>query len=428
MDIINQLAEIEPGGRLDEVRNLRPKAKQNAQATFTALLEPEDTGAFSYAERYAVAAFVAGLFQVPAAAEFYLDLLGDAAADDIVAAVRQATDRGATRGPAHDAGFVTFQDIDGADARLSAAFDFAHLLVFHPQDARPAALGHLEEAGWDADGIVSLAQLIAFLAFQVRVVHGLRVLGGKGDPAGNTAGANEAANVTEVESAGADSTSPGWHVAGDVIVPEVHAPEGFVNHSLGWKPWIPAVAKEDMTPQQIDALIKPERVDSEYFRLLARAPEALRARTETDLDIFYNTDGGMARAERELAATVVSRLNGCAYCASVHQARCVDEGGDREVVDRLLDEGVDTDLGSDYWSAIRNAAVALTRTPSEFTAKHIDAVRAAAPGAAAVSPGTESAGHADAVVIDLINCSSFFNWANRLMLTLGEPDVPRRFR
>ena len=72
--------------------------------------------------------------------------------------------------------------------------------------------------------------------------------------------------------------------------------------------------------------------------------------------------------------------------------------------------------------------MALTRTPSEFTAKHIDAVRAAAPGAAAVSPGTESAGHADAVVIDLINCSSFFNWANRLMLTLGEPDVPRRFR
>ena len=57
-----------------------------------------------------------------------------------------------------------------------------------------------------------------------------------------------------------------------------------------------------MTPQQIDALIKPERVDSEYFRLLARDPEALRARTETDLDIFYNTDGGLGRAERELAA------------------------------------------------------------------------------------------------------------------------------
>ncbi|MEI4856053.1 carboxymuconolactone decarboxylase family protein, partial [Klebsiella pneumoniae] len=75
---------------------------------------------------------------------------------------------------------------------------------------------------------------------------------------------------------------------------------------------------------------------------------------------FYNTDGGLGRAERELAATVVSRLNGCEYCASVHQQRSKEEGGDAAAIDRLLEEGVDADLGSEQWAAIRDAALALT--------------------------------------------------------------------
>ncbi|RIJ53636.1 alkylhydroperoxidase domain protein, partial [Clavibacter phaseoli] len=30
----------------------------------------------------------------------------------------------------------------------------------------------------------------------------------------------------------------------------------------------------------------------------------------------------------------------------------------------------------------------------------------------------------DAAVVDVINGAAFFNWANRLMLSLGEPEVP----
>ena len=111
---------------------------------------------------------------------------------------------------------------------------------------------------------------------------------------------------------------------------------------------------------------------------------------------------------------MVSRLNGCEYCASVHQQRYVDEGGDRETIDRLLDDGVDIDLGRADWAAIRDAAMAISRTPLEFGAEHVDALRAA--------------GLDDQAVLDVIYSSSFFNWANRLMLTLGTPDVPRRFR
>lgn len=111
---------------------------------------------------------------------------------------------------------------------------------------------------------------------------------------------------------------------------------------------------------------------------------------------------------------MASRLNGCEYCASVHQGRSKEEGGDAEAIDKLLDEGVSADLASEPWNAIRDAAVALTRTPYEFGAPHVDALRAA--------------GLDDLAVLDAVNSSAFFNWANRLMLTLGAPDVPKRYR
>lgn len=395
-DIIDLLAETPAD--LADLRRRRPEAVENAQRSFAALFEPTNPTlieALPVSTRYAVAAFVAGISGAQRAAEFYADLLADED-EALVAMVEDAVRAGVSAGPYAGGDFVTFGD----DA-LAAAFDFAHLLTFHPKDASPAAIGHLQEAGYNEDAIVSLGQLISFVAFQLRVVHGVQVLAGTGE-------------ALEVVDKRAGSPDPGWAPTAATLQPEVVAPEKFVNHSLGWKPWVAPLEESEFTDEQRDALIKPERIGMEYFRLLARDPQALKARTLTDLDIFYNTEGGLGRAERELAATVASRLNGCEYCASVHQARSKEEGGDAEAIDRLLDEGVEADLGSNEWDAIRHAAVALTRTPFAFGAEHVEALR--------------KVGLDDLAIIDVINSSAFFNWANRLMLTLGAPDVPKRYR
>ncbi|WJY67397.1 alkylhydroperoxidase domain protein [Corynebacterium auris] len=386
------------------LRQRRPDATANAEASFRALLEPAEPGDFPQAWRLAVAAFVAGISGSPRAREFYRELLEEEAEGDegaLTSGVDKAIERGASTGPYAGGGFVTFDPADGLGDALAAAFDVAHLFTFHPKDASPEAIGHLQKAGWSDDAIVSFAQLVAFVAFQLRVAHGVAVLAGNPAP---VAGATRAQGVDE----------PGWEPGPRTLLPQVVAPEGFVAHSLGWKPWLADLPKEQFTQRHRDALIKPERIGSEYFRLLARDPEALKARTLTDLDIFYNTSGGLGRAERELAATVVSRLNGCAYCASVHQARAKEEGGDAAAIDRLLADGVGADLGSPLWHAIRDAAVALTATPAEFSASHVERLR--------------EAGLDELSIIDVINSASFFNWANRLMLGLGEPDVPKRFR
>jgi alkylhydroperoxidase domain protein len=192
-----------------------------------------------------------------------------------------------------------------------------------------------------------------------------------------------------------------------VLSPTNHAePVVFTRDQLDWLPWLSPLAETELTQRHMTALVDAARAKSPYFRLLARDPEVLEARTRTDKDIFYNPDAGLPRAERELAAAATSRFNGCIYCASVHARFAATYSRRSEDVDRLLALGVGADLDR-RWNAIVAASVALTSTPIAFGVQHVDALRAA--------------GLDDASIVDVINAASFFNWANRLMLSLGEP-------
>ena len=191
------------------------------------------------------------------------------------------------------------------------------------------------------------------------------------------------------------------------LTPPPHVePVVFTRDLLEWLPWIEPLAEAALTPRHMTALIDAPRAKSPYFRLLARDPDILEARTRTDKDIFYNPDAGLPRAERELAAAATSRLNGCIYCASVHARHAAVYSKRVDDVQRLLDEGVSAHL-DERWNAIVAASVALTETPISFGAKHVDALR--------------DCGLDDEAIVDVINAASFFNWANRLMLSLGEP-------
>ena len=183
-------------------------------------------------------------------------------------------------------------------------------------------------------------------------------------------------------------------------------PAVFTRDMLDWLPWLEPVAAGEMSERQLASLVDAARVKSDYFRLLARDPDVLEARTRTDKDIFYNPDAGLPRAERELAAAATSRLNGCIYCASVHARFAATYSKRADDVDRLLAEGVKADL-DERWNAIVAASVALTAIPITFGPGHVERLR--------------KAGLGELALVDLINSASFFNWANRLMLSLGEP-------
>jgi alkylhydroperoxidase domain protein len=191
--------------------------------------------------------------------------------------------------------------------------------------------------------------------------------------------------------------------------PDNKEPTAFTQKELEWLPWLDPLPEADFTDRHRAALVDAARIKSPYFRLLARDPDILEARTRTDKDIFYNVADGLPRAERELAAATASRVNGCIYCASVHSRFATTYSKRGEDVQRLLDQGVGVKLDP-RWDAVVAASAAITATPSTFGATHVAALRAA--------------GLDDAEIVDVINAASLFNWANRLMLSLGEPAGP----
>ncbi|WP_375460206.1 CMD domain protein [uncultured Enterovirga sp.] len=190
-DVIDRLVGIEPGSHLDTIRTTRPQTRDNAQASFDALFRPVETGDVSLEERCALALFVSGLHGSEPAGAFYAGLLeADPEKGGLVDKVRSEIRLAAAEGPAghYPEGPLRPESTDGptyrvgADrrtglgARLSAAFDHAHMLVYRPREAAPEALQVLLQAGWTTTGIVTISQIVAFLAFQLRVVSGLRAL------------------------------------------------------------------------------------------------------------------------------------------------------------------------------------------------------------------------------------------------------------
>jgi len=187
--VIDQLTGITPGSALDRLRAQREQARTQAQQSYLALFAPIEpiAGHFDIADRFAVAAFVAGLHKQPDVARFYAESLEG---KGVAKAIEAEVARGAAQGPygRYPEGPLSAEDeagpvyaVDDAHRkvlgdRLSAGLAHAHLLAFHPRDASPAALQALLDAGWRTTEIVTLSQLVAFLAFQIRVVIGLRAL------------------------------------------------------------------------------------------------------------------------------------------------------------------------------------------------------------------------------------------------------------
>lgn len=189
-DLIDSLVGIAPGSSLDAVRARRPAAREHAQASYQVLLLPASPGDVSYAERFAVAAYVVGLHRAEASQAHYQAGLVEHGGAALAGAVAKAVAETQAEGPKghYPAGPLSAEDTaapafalsapvaEALGPKLAAGFVHVHFLVFHPRDAAAERFEPLHAAGWSTDGIVTLSQLVSFLAFQIRVVAGLRVL------------------------------------------------------------------------------------------------------------------------------------------------------------------------------------------------------------------------------------------------------------
>lgn len=185
---------------------------------------------------------------------------------------------------------------------------------------------------------------------------------------------------------------------------------GFTNESLDWDAWLDVVELDKATPEQVAVLEEshPKAKTSDYYLFLVHQPEILRQRSAAFNAIMY-APGGMPRAERELSTTVVSRINGCVYCASVHAQR-FEQLAKRNDVIREVFEDPRTAGTTAREKAISRFSIALTEKPGDVRPEQLQALR--------------DVGLKDAEILDLIHSIAIFAWANRLMLNLGEPVFP----
>ena len=186
----------------------------------------------------------------------------------------------------------------------------------------------------------------------------------------------------------------------------------FTHGELQWQPWITPVDLDTATAEQLTALkVTPSnRAVGAYSLVLAHDPEALSERSPLYNGIMFGAKG-LPRADRELGAVAASRVNGCAYCASVHALRFTQLSKQPEVMERIQADGVDAAL-EPRLKAILDYSAKLTRDPAAITAADAAPLR--------------TQGLSDMDILDLTHAVAMFAWANRLMQTLGEATTPAR--
>ncbi|MGW4733028.1 peroxidase-related enzyme [Streptomyces shenzhenensis] len=349
----------------------RPAVGTHADAAGTALLRPARPGRLSPVLRAEAAALAAELAGQPA----------------LAAAYRHRASRTADGAHEPDPG------------RAAAVRAYTRSVTLAPAHAGQAELAELERAGLTAADIVALAQIVAFVSYEARVASGLALLDGA--PAADTA---LAARVLARSAPAEPAAHRTEQDAGPV---EQH----FTLDTLTWVPWIEPVPADALDAGQravIDAHATLS-TDSPYYRTLLHDPAALDHRTHVYNALMYGR-GGLPRPERELITLLVSRINGCVYCASVHGRKFAQLGRDPETARRVLDEGTAALDGDPRRAALGRFTERQTATPPAATADDVAALRAA--------------GIDGTALLDVVHCVALFGWANRLMQVLGAPAVP----
>lgn len=298
-----------------------------------------------------------------------------------------------------------------AEPMLAALMAYVDTVSVSPALATVEDQQTLASAGADPDLVVLIGQLVAFESYLIRLVAGLSAL---------DAGAAATTPLPDL-----DRVPHSRGRAGDrspLTTTGRSRPTAFTREFLDWEPWLPAPAEDELTPEQIESFASKATTGSVYFRLIARTPGITLARSTLDNAVFTSKEG-LEKGERELAAAVSSKVNDCVYCASVHARKAVQRTRRDEDVDRMLAVELDRDADwvasdvtalaagqDDRWTVLIETAARLAALVPAFAAEDAERLR--------------GIGLTDLEMVDHIASTAFFGWANRLMLTLGEPYWP----
>lgn len=164
VDVLDDLLGLTSGTHLHRVRHAREKVLAATQGSHEQFFDPQLENNLALSERLLVAYYASRLTPNQVLVDHYLQQLQ---ALDVAPALIAAIDSGA------------MERLE--NSRLQAILVFTRTLIERPVEGDQQALHVLQDAGLSTAEIVVLAQLIAFLSYQVRLAAGLGALLAAGD-------------------------------------------------------------------------------------------------------------------------------------------------------------------------------------------------------------------------------------------------------
>lgn len=253
-----------------------------------------------------------------------------------------------------------------------AALAFATTMAREPAILRRQDIDDLRSAGLEPAQIVTIAQVIGFSAFEVRLEALARAL--DRDP-------EQPLPEEDLTPAPQDLPHPRTRFA-----------------MRGWTGWLPLGGRDEDFP------VKDNQKPNDYYRVLVHDQEALTHRTAL-YDALLRGDGESSVEQREMAALAVSLSTPCDFCASVHGRRHFLAGRDpRSSVE--LDHGGPQAVSDPVQRAIARFGPALGAVEPDVPVRPVQLLRAH--------------GLSDRAIAEIGAVAAMFAWANRLMTGLGQ--------
>ena len=148
----------------------------------------------------------------------------------------------------------------------------------------------------------------------------------------------------------------------------------------------------------------------DFLRLHSLAPQAIVPLAQLHRAVAYGP-GELTRVQRELIATVVSAINGCALCQALHSRLLLHRTRDEKLVAQVLSDFRSAPLPATDRALLAYAAQ-LTTAPADVTQADVERLR--------------RLGFSDAAIVETATQTALFNYLNRVIqgLGLGESTAP----
>ncbi|MFO8054992.1 MAG: peroxidase-related enzyme [Bacteroidales bacterium] len=149
---------------------------------------------------------------------------------------------------------------------------------------------------------------------------------------------------------------------------------------------------------------------ADVHQIQSLRPESICRHMDLYMEIMYSRSE-LSRAERELIGTVVSMENGCKYCTT-HHAQALQQYWKDQSKMETLTRGAMYEVLSAREAAICRFSMHLTRHPGAHEDHDY-------------TKDLKNIGLSDSAILDIVLVTAYFNFVNRIVLSLGvelEPD------